>query len=105
MWQPTAFAPEGPARPQEALQTLRVAWLARRPRIQTSGTTSKVRECFYPRERFTVEPPNTLQLVRCKVPTSLFSHKRAKPATNPGFLAEAWKRLTARVKTLRLAAG
>src|SRR5260221_1146259 len=34
------------------------------PAYRTS-TTSKTRSCFYPRERLTVERPNTIQLARC----------------------------------------
>jgi hypothetical protein len=53
MWQPTALAPEGPARPQaDGTDSEAVV----QPKLSSSsGTTSKVRSCFYPRERFTVE--------------------------------------------------
>ena len=59
------------------------------PRIHTSGTTSTVRSCFSPRERLTVKPPNTLQLARCRVPTSRVSHQQAHPAPGTRLRAHA----------------
>ena len=81
LWQPTTLAPEGPAQPQKALHTPWASVTSEKQPRSTYGISSNTRCCFYPQERFTAEPPNTvLRLVRCKVPTDLFSHKRAETA-------------------------
>src|SRR5215469_6896430 len=51
--QSLTLAPEGPARPQADVTDSEAVL---QPKLSSSsGTTSKVRSCFYPRERFTVE--------------------------------------------------
>src|SRR5260370_17376368 len=44
------------------------------------GTSSKMRLYFYPRERLTVERPNTIELVRCNMSSQAFSSSRAETA-------------------------
>src|SRR5260370_22225731 len=44
------------------------------------GTSSKMRSYFYPRERLTVERPNTIELVRCNMSSRAFSSSRAETA-------------------------
>src|SRR5260370_15006634 len=81
-WHPTRFAPEGPARPREALPAARGGIAAQAP-VQAHGTSSKIRCCFSPWERLTTEPPNSSQVARCKVPTKRFAHTREEPAPGP----------------------
>jgi len=47
---------------------------------QAERTSSKGRYCFYPWERFTAEPPNTIGLARCKCPTPSFLHSGERMA-------------------------
>jgi hypothetical protein len=57
---------------------------ANRNPVQAHGTPPKGRCCLYPRERLTVERPNSIQLARCNVSYQAFSHKQAKPAIRMG---------------------
>ena len=61
--------------------------LTRITRSAPRPTYGNVRECFDPRERLTVERPNTMWLVRRNVsycPLGLFSHTQAYPAMQAG---------------------
>jgi hypothetical protein len=92
------LTPEGPARPHEAL-TASPGELGshKTTPAQAQRTPSKLRCCLYPGARLRLEPPNSLlRLVRCKVPTDLFSHKRTKNGNGTGLLSQAGKRLPAR---------
>src|SRR5258706_989493 len=44
-----------------------------------TSTASKLRSCFSPWERFTMEPANTLRLARCRVSWQPFSHRGERP--------------------------
>ena len=79
------LTPEGPARPYETVTSSRCGVVSSKTTAQAQRTTSKIRSCFYPRERLTVEPANTIWLVRCKAPTGLFSHKLAEMALSLDF--------------------
>jgi hypothetical protein len=40
----------------------------------SSGTRSKVRSCFYPSERLSLERPNMIVLARCKRSNNSLAH-------------------------------
>src|SRR5215831_11617819 len=48
---------------------------------QAERTPSKGRYCFYPWERLTTEPANSIGLARCNMSSHLFSHKQAESET------------------------
>jgi hypothetical protein len=89
MWQPTALAPEGPVRPQEAVTLSRCGVVSSQTTAHVERTTSKVRECFYPRERCTVAPANTLQVVRRTVATAICAHNSEDTALQMQCSAQA----------------
>ena len=53
---------------------------------QAHGTSSTARSYFYPRERFTVERPHTMQLVRCTASYHAFLHRLAESVIGPDVL-------------------
>jgi hypothetical protein len=83
---PPPRLPEGPARPKWTVQT-------RRRRCssgarQRLAPVSKARSSCSPRERLTVERPNTMQYARRTVSSQPFSHQRAQPATERAILSQ-----------------
>ena len=58
--------------------------LKRNP-TQAQRTLSTRRSRFYPQERFTAEPSNTIKLGRCKTPTKLISPTREETAMQEGY--------------------
>jgi hypothetical protein len=105
VFHPSGLAPEGGA---PAYRTLHASPGERgsenKTLAQAHGTPSKARSCWYPWERLTTEPANSIELARCNVSYQLFSHTRAEPAM-PTDLWLKPQRLTARAQALRRAAG
>jgi hypothetical protein len=66
-WQPITLAPEGPARPCWTLTpSSGECDLSMNP-TQAERTSSKLRYCFYPRERLTVEHANSIGFGKVQV--------------------------------------
>src|SRR5215472_15047973 len=85
VWHPTTCASEGPARPQGTWQASPGArGSSEDTPTQAHGTASTVRASFSPRERLSVERPNTMQLAKCNVSGKVCCHSGKKPASWKG---------------------
>jgi hypothetical protein len=58
--------------------------LKRNP-TQAQRALSNRRSRFYPQERFTAEPSNTIELGRCKIPTKVILHTKEETAMQGGY--------------------
>jgi hypothetical protein len=52
---------------------------------QAERTVSRMRSCFSPREQCTVEPANSIELVRCKMSCQVVSHRLPETETHQAF--------------------
>jgi hypothetical protein len=94
---PAAYGLRGLPGPTGQFVHRGVAWVAHcEPPLGAHGTSSKMRSYFYPSERLSLEPANTIQLARCKVSNHGFCRKLAEsergqaihpPTEAGGFLA------------------
>jgi len=106
LFHPCGVAPEGGAPAQVDVDSIAV-WRGelKTTTAQAERTLSKARECFYPWERFTTEPANTLQLARCKLSTDAFLPTGQENGTGTGRRAQATDAELHALKGRRLAAG
>lgn len=98
IWQSIMVASEGPARPQQTVDSIAVGRVSSKTTAQAERTTSKGRSCFYLRKRLTVEPANTIELVRWNVPYSIIltlGHKSGKRTGHSSPALKGWGLLAA----------
>ena len=95
LFQGCYLAPEGGVPAHWTLHASRRGVVSsKQPPLVAHGTSSKARYCFYPRERLTAEPANSIGLVRCKMSYRPFLHQQA----------EVQRQLSLRLQPLRLPA-
>src|SRR5215469_379657 len=78
---PTAYGLKAVPPPTGRGMHGRASLTSKATRLVAHGTSSKMRSYFYPSERLSLERPNTIELVRCKMSDHAFSHKQAEPVT------------------------
>ena len=105
LFQGCYLAPEGGVPAHWTLHASRRGVVSsKQPPLVAHGTSSKARYCFYPRERLTAEPANSIGLVRCEVSSHPFLRKQEEAAIQQDLWLQP-QRLTAWDESLRLAAG